>query len=182
MRPLRDFGTPVADQIGPMSYCALQNMFLDGFPADQQNYWKSNFLRELNSDAIDVIVESFKRVPSPTSAIAIECLTGAVQRVALNETAFSHRNSPFDLLIVGIWPDPADTNAHVGWVRQLWHKMQPYSSGGVYVNYLGQEEDEGRERIRAAYEPAVYSRLADLKRRYDPDNLFRMNQNIAPSK
>jgi FAD/FMN-containing dehydrogenase len=129
-----------------------------------------------------VIVESFKRVPSPTSAIAIECLTGAVQRVGLNETAFSHRNSPFDLLIVGIWPDPADMDAHVGWVRKLWQEMQPYSTGGVYVNYLGQEEDEGRERIRAAYEPAVYGRLADLKRKYDPNNLFRMNQNIAPSK
>jgi hypothetical protein len=181
LRPLRSFGTPVADQIGPMSYRALQNMFLDGFPAGQQNYWKSNFLRELNSDAIGVIVESFKRVPSPTSAIAIECLTGAVQRVGLNETAFSHRSSPFDLLIVGMWRDPADTDAHVGWVRKLWQEMQPYSSG-VYVNYLGQEEDEGRERIRAAYGPAVYGRLADLKRKYDPDNLFRMNQNIAPSK
>jgi FAD/FMN-containing dehydrogenase len=180
LRPLRDFGKPVADQIGPMSYRALQNMFLDGFPAGRQNYWKSNFLRELNRDAIDVIVESFKRVPSPTSAIAIECLTGAVQRVGSSETAFSHRNSPFNLLIVGIWPDPADTDAHVGWVRKLWQEMQPYSSG-VYVNYLGQEEEEGRERIRAAYDPAVYGRLADLKRKYDPNNLFRMNQNIAPA-
>ena len=95
-------------------------------------------------------------------------------------TAFSHRNSPFNLLIVGIWLDPADTDAHVGWVRKLWQEMQPYSSG-VYVNYLGQEEDEGRERIRAAYDPAVYGRLADLKRKYDPNNLFRMNQNIAPA-
>jgi hypothetical protein len=89
LAPLRDFGKPVADQIGPMSYRTLQNMFFDGFPAGQQNYWKSNFLRELNRDAIDGIVDSFKRVPSPTSAIAIECLTGAVQRVGLNETALA---------------------------------------------------------------------------------------------
>jgi FAD/FMN-containing dehydrogenase len=126
-------------------------------------------------------LDSFKRVPSPTSAIAIECLTGAVQRVGLNETAFGHRDAPFNLLIVGIWPDPADTDVHIGWVRKLWQEMQPYSSGGVYVNYLGQEDDEGRERIRAAYAPSVYGRLADLKRKYDPQNLFRMNQNIAPS-
>ena len=181
LRPLRTFGSPMADEIVPMRYQVLQNMFLEVFPAGLQNYWKSNFLHSLNTAAIDVIVQNFKRVPSTTSRIAIEVLGGAVGRVGVEDTAFSHRNSLFSLLIMGIWPDQADTEAHVSWVRGLWEDMQPYSSGGVYVNYLGPEEDEGIERIKAAYEPAAFDRLADLKRKYDPTNLFRLNQNIRPS-
>jgi FAD/FMN-containing dehydrogenase len=180
LKPLRAFGQPMADQIGPISYGEMQNLFTEGFPPCLQNYWKSNFLGKLDDEAVDTIVDYYARVPSPTSAIAIEQMGNAVRRISDVETAFNHRNARFNLLIVGIWPDPADTDAHVRWVRGLWEAMEPSSSGGVYMNYLGQSSDEGEERIAAAYGAETYSRLAALKRRYDPDNLFRLNQNIRP--
>jgi FAD/FMN-containing dehydrogenase len=181
LRPLRAFGPPVADRIAPMPYTQLQGLLEPGFPPGLQNYWKSNFLRELSDEAAEVIVDRFERVPSPTSAVAIEQLGGAVGRVDEDATAFNHRGARFNLLIVGIWPDPAANDEHIRWVRDLWDAVQPFSSGGVYVNYLGQEADEGAERVRAAYGPAKYERLVALKNRYDPTNLFRLNQNIRPT-
>lgn len=181
LRPLREFGPPLADMVGPTSYHQIQNLFIEGFPPGLRNYWKSNFLSGLDGEAIDVIVDHFARVPSPTSAIAIEQIGGAVRRVNDDETAFNHRDARFNLLIVGIWPDTADDDAHVRWVRELWQAAQPFSTGGVYVNYLGPEDDEGADRIKAAYGPAKYDRLVALKRKYDPDNLFRLNQNIPPA-
>jgi FAD/FMN-containing dehydrogenase len=180
LSPLREFGPPLADQVGPTSYHQVQNWFTEGFPAGLRNYWKSNFLSGLDGAAIEVVTDHFARVPSPTSAIAIEQLGGAFARVGADETAFNHRDARYNLLIVGIWPDAADDDAHVGWVRELWEAAQPFSSGGVYVNYLGTEDDEGANRIEAAYGAAKYERLVALKRKYDPDNLFRLNQNIRP--
>jgi FAD/FMN-containing dehydrogenase len=180
LRPLRAFGPPLVDNISPMPYLQLQSLLEPGFPPGQQNFWKSNFLRELSDDAIDILIEGFRTVPSPTSAMAIEHLGGAVARMKDDETAFAHRNALFNLLIVGIWPNPADNRKHIEWVRGLWDAMQPYSTGGVYVNYLGQSADEGPERVRAAYGDAKYERLLALKRKFDPDNVFRLNQNIDP--
>jgi FAD/FMN-containing dehydrogenase len=180
LQPLRAFGPPLVDQIGPMAYTALQHMLVEGFPAGQQNYWKSNFLRDLSDDAIAVIVDGFKRAPAPTSAVAIEYIGGAVGRVSDDATAFNHRRSPYNLLIVGIWPNPADNDPNIRWVREFWDAAQPFSSGGVYVNYLGQTADEGAERIKEAYGVAKYERLLALKKQYDPTNLFRLNQNINP--
>jgi FAD/FMN-containing dehydrogenase len=180
LQPLRAFGPPLADQIGPMAYTTLQHMLVDGFPPGLQNYWKSNFLRDLSNDAIAVIVDGFTTAPAPTSAVAIEYIGGAVRRVDENATAFNHRHSPYNLLIVGIWPDPANNDANIRWVREFWQAAQPFSSGGVYVNYLGQTADEGTERIKEAYGVAKYERLLALKKKYDPTNLFRLNQNINP--
>jgi FAD/FMN-containing dehydrogenase len=180
LQPLRAFGPPLVDQIGPMAYTALQHMLVEGFPPGQQNYWKSNFLRDLSDDAIAVIIDGFKRAPAPTSAVAIEYIGGAVSRVSDDATAFNHRRSPYNLLIVGIWPKPADNAANIRWVREFWDAAQPFSSGGVYVNYLGQTADEGAERIKEAYGVAKYERLLALKKQYDPTNLFRLNQNINP--
>ena len=180
LQPLRAFGPPLVDQIGPMAYTALQHMLVEGFPPGQQNYWKSNFLRDLSDDTIAVIVEGFKRAPAPTSAVAIEYIGGAVSRVSDDATAFNHRRSPYNLLIVGIWPKPADNAANIRWVREFWDAAQPFSSGGVYVNYLGQTADEGAERIKEAYGVTKYERLLTLKKKYDPTNLFRLNQNINP--
>jgi FAD/FMN-containing dehydrogenase len=180
LRPLRAFGPPLADEITAMPYLRLQSLLDAGFPAGLQNYWKSSFLRHLSDEAIDILIDGFRKVPSPTSAMAIEQLGGAVAEIADDDTAFAHRRAPFNLLIVGIWPDPADSPKHIDWVRQLWEAMQPHATGGVYVNYLGQEADEGRERVRAAYGREKYERLLALKRKYDPDNVFRFNQNIDP--
>ena len=178
---LRAFGPPLVVQIATMPYLQLQSLLEPGFPPGQQNFWKSNFLRELNDAAIDLLVELFKRVPSPTSAMAIEYLGGALARVKADETAFAHRDKLFNLLIVGIWPDPKDNRDQIEWVRGLWHAMQPYSTAGVYVNYLGRNADEEPDRVRAAYGKEKYDRLVELKRRYDPDNVFCLNQNIDPA-
>jgi FAD/FMN-containing dehydrogenase len=181
LKPLREFGPPLADTIGPMPYVQVQRMLDDGFPAGRQNYWKSNFLKRLDPEAIQVIVGHVAKAPSPYSAVAIEQFSGAVNRVGINETAFNHRNARYNLLIVGIWLDPAAKAQNVKWVRELWDAMEPYSSGGVYVNYLGQEADEGAERVKSAYGREKYARLVALKEKYDPTNLFRLNQNIRPS-
>jgi FAD/FMN-containing dehydrogenase len=181
LKPLREFGPPLADTVGPMPYVQVQRMMDDGFPAGRQNYWKSNFLKGLDLEAIQIIVDHVAKAPSPHSAVAIEQFGGAVNRVGLDDTAFNHRAARYNLLIVGIWVDPAAKAENVKWVRELWAAMQPYSSGGVYVNYLGQEVDEGAERVKSAYGPEKYARLVALKQKYDPTNLFRLNQNIRPS-
>ncbi len=181
LKPLREFGAPLADMIGPMPYTQVQRMMDEGFPAGRQNYWKSNFLKGLDSEAIDIIVDQVAKAPSPHSAVAIEQFSGAVNRVGVDDTAFNHRDARYNLLIVGIWDEPGAKDENVKWARDLWNAMEPYSSGGVYVNYLGQEADEGAERVKSAYGPEKYERLVVLKNKYDPTNLFRMNQNIKPS-
>jgi FAD/FMN-containing dehydrogenase len=181
LKPLRDFGSPLADVIGPMPYAQVQRMLDEGFPSGMQNYWKSNFLKGLDDTAIEMIVGHVRNAPSPNSAVAIEQLGGAVRQVGTNDTAFNHRNARYNLLIVGIWPDPAAKDENVRWVRDFWDAMEPYSSGSVYVNYLGQEAEEGAERIKAAYGPEKYKKLVALKNKYDPTNLFRLNQNIKPT-
>jgi FAD/FMN-containing dehydrogenase len=180
LRPLRQFGPPAADQIAPMPYVQLQGLLEAGFPPGLQNYWKSSFLRDLSDDAIALAIGAFRHVPSPSSAIAFEQLGGAMSRVGENDSAFGHRNAPFNLLVVSSWTDPAENSEHIAWTRSLAEAMQPFSADGVYVNYLGHETDEGRDRIQAAYGPAKYTRLLALKKKYDPDNLFRINQNIRP--
>jgi FAD/FMN-containing dehydrogenase len=181
LKSLREFGPPLADMIGPKPYVEVQRMMDDAFPAGRQNYWKSNFLKGLDTEAIRVIVDHVAKAPSPYSAVGIEQFSGAVNRVGKDDTAFNHRNARYNLLIVGIWSDPAAKADNVKWVRDLWVAMEPYSSGGVYVNYLGQEADEGAERVKSAYGPEKYARLIALKEKYDPTNLFRLNQNIKPS-
>ena len=181
LKPLREFGTPLADMIGSMPYTQVQRMMDEGFPPGRQNYWKSNFLKDLDSEAIDIIVDQVAKAPSPFSAVAIEQFSGAVNRVGVDDTAFNHRGARYNLLIVGIWEDPDAKAENVKWVRDLWDAMEPYSTGGVYVNYLGQEADEGADRIKAAYGPEKYQQLVALKDKYDPTNLFRLNQNIKPT-
>jgi FAD/FMN-containing dehydrogenase len=180
LAPLRHFGTPVADTFAAISYVDFQALLEPGFPPGLQNYWKSNFLRDLNDDLIEAFVDAFRSVPSSTTAIAIEQLGGAVSRVPEDATAFNHRKNPFNALIVSSWPDRAESEKHVRWTRQLWQAIQPHSPGNVYVNYLDQEDDEGADRVRAAYGARNYERLLALKHEYDPQNTFRMNQNIKP--
>lgn len=181
LAPIRAFGPPAADQVAPMPYTVLQSLLDAGFPAGFQNYWKSNFLKDLSDDAIDVVVDHFAKTPSPNSVVLIEQLGNAVNRVGQDITAFNHRQARFNLLVLGMWEDVATNDTNIEWVRTLWDAMQPFSSGGVYVNYLGQTSDEGDERVKAAYGPAKYERLVAIKNKYDPTNLFRLNQNIKPT-
>ena len=177
VRPLREFGPPLQDLIQPMPYRVVQTMFDPAFPPGQQNYWRSNFLKALNDDAIDTMVDYFAAVPSPQSLVIIEQFGGAVGRVSEDQTAFSHRQWPYNFLIAGMWPDPADNDKNIQWTRQLWEAMLPFSADRVYVNYMSEEAED---RVKASY-GENYERLLALKNKYDPTNLFRLNQNIKPT-
>lgn len=177
LRPAREFGRPLEDAIAPISYCDLQQAFDADFPAGLHNYWKSSNLRELSDEAIDTMVEFFDRVPSARSMVVIDPFGGAVGRVPHDATAFSHRDAEYDLIIASIWSDPAESEGQIQWARDFFEAMQPFSDDAVYVNYLG---DEGDDRVRAAY-GEHYERLAALKAKYDPENVFSNNQNIAPA-
>lgn len=178
LRPLRCLGEPLADLIAPIPYTALQSMTDESYPAGLQNYWKSNYLTELTDDGIDTFLEHGARITSPASSAYFEHLGGAISRVGEDETAFGHRDVAFDFVILSLWTDPRESDEHIGWAREFWGAMQPFASEGVYVNNLGAE---GEDRVRAAYSPAKYQRLVALKDKYDPDNLFRLNQNIKPT-
>jgi len=178
VQPLRDFGPPLADHLGPMTYREVQTLFDAAFPAGRQSAWKSSYLTELSDDAIATIVTQFATVPSPQSAVLVEHLGGAVSRVSNDETAFSDRDAPYSFLIVSVWPDATHSTQNIQWTDEYWGAMQPFASGGVYVNYLG---EEGPDRVKAAY-GRNYDRLGALKSAYDPTNLFRVNQNIPPAK
>jgi FAD/FMN-containing dehydrogenase len=174
--PLRRFGTPLIDDIRPRSYLEIQRLVDPLFPPGRLNYWKANFLDELSDELIDSMVGAFASVPSRYSSIAIEQMGGGVARVGQTDTAFQHRGAAFSLLLLGGWDDPSASEANIAWVRELWERTRPLASPGVYVNYLG---TEGDERIHDAY-GVNYARLVEIKQKYDPDNIFRLNQNIRP--
>jgi hypothetical protein len=176
LRPIRSFGRAVADTVGPMPYLEMQSMFDPGFPFGRLNYWKASVLPQLHDEAIDILLAQSAAVPSPFSAWALEPLGGAVGRVGSEETAFPHRRAHYNLVIVGMWTDPAESERNIHWVRELWSGVQPFSSEAVYVNYL---DTDDADRIPEAYGAATYQRLRQLKQRYDPGNFFRINQNIA---
>jgi hypothetical protein len=125
----------------------------------------------------EALAELVAGISSPLSDIKLMQLGGALARVDESSAAFAHRGAPTVLNITSRWTDPAESERHIAWTRDVWDAMQPWSSGGTYVNFLG---DEGPDRVRAAYGDGKYARLVELKRRWDPDNVFRLNQNIAP--
>ena len=176
--PLRNAGTPAVDLIGPMPYWVMNTLVDAGYPSGARNYWRSAFLKELNDDALGVLVDAFERVPSPMTSILIENFHGAISRVEPTATAFPHREPGFNLVMTGEWLDAADDDANIGWVRETFDAVAPYTGSAVYMNYLGDDESQ---RVRAAYGPN-WERLVALKRRWDPDNVFHLNQNIAPSR
>ena len=178
LHSLRRFGPPLADQVGPMPYLALQSISEHFNPPGLRNYNRSDYLQGLSDDAIATMVEHFATVPTPQTHIVIEHLGGAVCRIGPDATAVAYRDAPYNMLTVGIWEDPAADAPNIRWARALWERMQPFSAGGAYINYMG---DEGEDRVRAAYSPAKYERLVALKNRYDPANMFRLNQNIKPT-
>jgi FAD/FMN-containing dehydrogenase len=179
LAPLRAFGSPLLDDIGLKPYTVVQQAFDEGFPAGHRNYWKSTYLSAVDNACIETLVEHANRAPSPMCLVAIEhMIGGAVARVGADDNAFGRRDSEYNLLLLGMSDDPGLDAANQDWVRGAWKAVQPYSTGGVYVNYMDHDESE---RIGDAYGSTHYARLVELKKRYDPDNLFRLNQNIAPS-
>jgi FAD/FMN-containing dehydrogenase len=178
LAPIRAFGPPVADLIGPIPYTALQTMLDDGFPAGLPVYWRSHFLTDIDDDLLDTLVAQFGKSPSPLSALLIEQVGGAVARVPRDSSAFDHRDADYNLAIISRWPDPAMADAGIAWARETWEATKDHARG-VYVNYLG--VGEAGDRVRAAYGDEKYARLAEIKQRYDPNNVFRFNQNIRPA-
>ncbi|MCH8849940.1 MAG: FAD-binding oxidoreductase [Chloroflexi bacterium] len=177
VRPIKEFGSPVLDVVGPMSYDATNRMLDAGSPKGALNYWKSSYLDELSDGAIDTLIEQFSTVPSQTTLMLIEHIHGAATRVGETDTAFPHRSEGYNALFASQWQDPSETERNVAWTRETYSALEPYMAAGRYVNYLG--EDEGEDPVAAAYGPN-YDRLRELKAKYDPDNLFRMNQNVRP--
>jgi FAD/FMN-containing dehydrogenase len=174
---LRRFKAPVLDAIAPKPYLAHQAMFDAALPHGRGYYWKSCELPPLSDAMIDILIRQSERITSPYSTMPIFTKGGAVARVPEDATAFSNRGAQHNLNIVGAWEmnDP-DPERHVAWVRETWEAMQPFATG-AYVNFMS---DEPAASVRSAYGPEKYQRLVALKRRYDPDNVFRYNHNIAP--
>jgi FAD/FMN-containing dehydrogenase len=177
LQPIKKFGTPILDSIGPTSYEETNRMLDAGFPRGALNYWKSNFMSELSDQAIDTLISQFASCPSPMSGLLLEHIHGAATRVGVSETAFPHRREGYNFLVVSEWLDPAENARNIAWARESYDVMRPCFAPGRYVNYLG--DDDGEDAVAAAYGPN-YQRLRALKAKYDPTNLFHLNQNIRP--
>jgi FAD/FMN-containing dehydrogenase len=178
LRPIKEFGPPVMDMIGPMSYTALQTMLDADYPPGNRNYWRSNFLMELSDEAIDIIVTRSDGLPSTAgSTLFFEHMHGAVGRVGEQDTAFSNRAAKYNFTILSVWKDSGEDDKNLKWSREFGDAMKSFATGAGYVNYM--TENEGAERIRATYE-ANYERLVAIKKKYDPTNFFSGNQNISP--
>jgi FAD/FMN-containing dehydrogenase len=181
LQPLRELAEPVADFSGHMNYCDLQRMFDDYFPFSQDRcYWKSHYLSGLGDDLIDLLVETSATAPSANTLSSIWNFGGATARVAAADTAFGDRSMPYMFSIDSTWSAPEDDEANIAWTRKYWERLKPYSDQGrVYLNFAGHGEDS-ENLVRRSY-GANFERLAAIKRSYDPDNLFRFNQNIPPA-
>ena len=176
--PLRNFGAPIADLVTVMPYVALQQMIDGGVPHGLRSYWKSGFLRELPDAAIDTFVDFARQRTSPHSIAILEHMHGAATRVEPEATAFSMRSEGLDLVLIGLWTDPTEDARHTAWTRRFFAAMNPWSMAAVYVNAL---DDDEPSRVPEAY-GRNYARLSGIKGRYDPENRFRRNHNIAPVK
>ncbi|WP_093803152.1 FAD-binding oxidoreductase [Streptomyces sp. Wb2n-11] len=176
LQPFHDLAPVVAEHVGPMPYPALNSAFDALVPPGLQHYWKANFVTELSDAAIEAHLEYGPRVPAVNSTVHIYPVNGACHRVAPHETAFAYRDASFATVIAGMWPDPADNEANTAWVRDYYRATAPHSEEGGYINFMAGDD---QDRIRANYR-GNYDRLVEVKKAYDPENLFHLNQNITP--
>jgi FAD/FMN-containing dehydrogenase len=177
LAPFLSFGSPVMTQVGPMPYPRMNTLLDAGYPTGSLNYWLSSFTRGLPDALIDAVFERFATVPSPMTAILFEHFHGAVTRVGPTDTAVPHRESGWNLLIPSVWTDPSATEANIRWTRETYAALAPHLAARRWLNYLG--DDQAQDAVQAAYGPN-YQRLCEIKRRYDPGNVFHLNHNIAP--
>jgi len=178
--PIRNVMKPVVDVVQPMPYTALQSMLDEGGPKGIRGYMKAEFLEDLEDDLIDKLVEHGGKRPGPLVQLLMEPMGGAISRVGEDDTALGRRDVPWCYHALALWmePDQETADVHVGWAKALAADVKPHTVDGVYLNYTS---DEGEERVRSSYGPVKYDRLVALKDRYDPDNMFHLNQNIRPS-
>jgi FAD/FMN-containing dehydrogenase len=178
-KPIRSFKTPALDLVGPLPHPALQSMFDPFYPPGHQWYWRADFVDELSDEAIALYVKYGAEIPTQLSTMHLYPINGAARRVGKNDTAWNYRQSTWAQVIVGVDPDPANNERIIKWTKDFWQALHPYaaSGGGAYVNFM---MDEGQDRVKATYGDN-YERLVAIKNKYDPTNLFRVNQNIKPS-
>jgi len=174
--PIRDFLSPALDFVGPIPHPVLQSLFDPLSPPGLFTYWKADFINEISDAAIEQHMKFGPTIPNMHCAVHLYPIDGAAHRMRKNETAWSYRDSTWAQVIVGVDPNPANKNKITEWAKHYWTALHPYSAGGAYVNFM---MDEGDERIRATYREN-YDRLSAVKAKYDPENFFRVNQNIRP--
>jgi FAD/FMN-containing dehydrogenase len=177
LEPLRRLGAPAGEAVGVQPFVAWQSAFDPLLQPGARNYWKSHDFTELADPAIEQIVRYAGELPSPHCEIFVGHLGGAINRLPVESTAYPHRDAEFVLNVHSRWEDPEEDDACISWARRLFTDLAPYATGGVYVNFMTEDE---QARIRAAY-GGNYTRLLEMKRKYDPGNVFRINQNIAPA-
>ena len=178
LAPLKNWGSPLIVEVGQMPYPVMNTLLDAGYPTGALNYWLSSFTRGLPDELIDAVVERFASVPSPMTGILLEHFHGAVTRVGVTDTAVPHRAEGWNLLIPSVWMDPTATDENIAWTRETHRALSPHLEEARWLNYLG--DDQGADAVQAAYGPN-YQRLLDLKRRYDPENVFHHNHNIDPN-
>ncbi len=176
LKPFHDVAPVFAEHVGPMPYHALNSAFDALHGPGLQHYWKANFVKELTDDAIAAHLEYGPKSPAVNTAVHIYPINGAVHRVASGDTAFAYRDASFATVIAGMWPDPADNESATKWVRDYYAATAPHSEDGGYINFMA---DDDQDRIRSNYKDN-YDRLVQVKQKYDPGNLFHLNQNIKP--
>jgi UDP-N-acetylenolpyruvoylglucosamine reductase len=175
-KPIRSYLPPALDMVSPLPHPVLQSLFDPMVPPGLQYYWKAHFVDEIGDEAIAIHMKHGHAVPNMFSVMHLYPINGAAQRIGKTDTAWSYRDSTWAQVIVGVDPDPANKDGIVNWTRDYWTALRPYSAVGAYVNFM---MDEGEERVRATYREN-YNRLSNIKAKYDPDNFFRVNQNIKP--
>ena len=177
-KPIRKFKTPALDMVGPIPNPVLNSMFDALYPSGLQWYWKADFVKELSDEAIALHAEHGAKLPTLLSTMHMYPVDGAAGRVKNDATAWAYRDAKWSSVIVGVDPDPAKKETITNWARDYWTALHPHSAGGAYVNFM---MDEGEERVKATY-GKNYARLTKIKKKYDPNNVFRVNQNIKPAK
>ena len=178
LAPLREFGPPAIDLVQPMPYTAVQQLIDPTTPAGMQNYWGGDFLADLPDEAIDALCSAAADPPSPLSVILVVPGGGQIARIDDDEMAIGQRQAPWNTHLLAMWADPADAKANVDWLRGVQVATAPYTTGRAWLNFLG---EEGESRVRRALGEDKYERLQTIKARYDPQNLFNLNQNIRPN-
>jgi hypothetical protein len=176
-KPIRTLGHPLLDHVGPAPFPVVQSTFDGLFVPGLQWYWRADYFSQLTDEAIARAVEHGSKLPSMLSTMHLYPVNGAAQRVGKSDTGYSFREALFTEVIVGVDPDPANATAISNWCKGYWEALHPYSAGGAYVNFM---MDEGQDRVQATYRDN-YKRLAEIKKKYDPTNFFRVNQNIHPT-
>jgi FAD/FMN-containing dehydrogenase len=177
LEPFTSWGSPLVVDVGRMPYPVMNTLLDAGYPPGALNYWLSSFTRGLTDGLIDTVVERFASVPSPMTVVLFEHFHGAVTRVDVADTAVPHRAEGWNCLVPSVWMDPAGTDENIAWTRETHGALAPHLDERRWLNYL--DDDQGADAVRAAYGPN-YARLVEVKRRYDPENVFRHNHNIDP--